>query len=162
VTGLPTPLAEESALRLIYAIGRFHTVMRAELTRRLAPEGLTVAEFTALSVLGGRSGLSNAQLARRSLVTPQAMNQVLAGLEAKGLVSRPPAPGQGAPGHHRARAASLTAAGRRAVRRCERIVDGLEDAAFQSLDADERAALAARLREGAGRLLATGDDADDG
>jgi len=100
--------------RLAYAVGRFHTVLRAELARRLAPEGLSVPEFTALSVLSARGGLSNAELARRSFVTPQAMNQVLASLEEKELVSRPAAGGQ-ARGHHRARGAKLTTKGRRRV-----------------------------------------------
>lgn len=152
-----TPSVEDSALRLVYAIGRFHTVMRAELGRRLRAEGLSVPEFTALSVLRARSGLSNAQLARRSLVTPQAMNQVLASLEDKGLVSRPQTPQTPNPrsrggGHHRARAATLTPAGRQAVRRAERAVDEVEALAFADLGAEERAALAGLLRDGAARL----------
>ncbi len=110
-------------------MGRFHTVLRAEMSRRLAPEGLSVPEFTALSVLSVRGGLSNAELARRSFVTPQAMNQVLASLEEKQLVARP-APGEQARGHHRARGAKLTAKGRRAVARAQTIVDAIEDQAF--------------------------------
>src|SRR5579875_1249187 len=104
--------------RLAYTVGRFHTVLRAELARRLAPEGLSVPEFTALSVLSVRSGLSNAELARRSFVTPQAMGQVLASLEDKQLVIRPAAGERGA-GHHRARGAKLTARGRRRVARAQ-------------------------------------------
>ena len=154
--GPRTPPAEDSALRLVYAVGRFHTVMRAELDRRLRSEGLSVPEFTALSVLRSRSGLSNAQLARRSLVTPQAMNQVLASLEDKGLVSRPRTPEAESnpthPGHHRARAATLTRAGRQALRRADRVVDAIEDAAFAGLDEEERTALAGLLRDGAARL----------
>jgi DNA-binding MarR family transcriptional regulator len=148
----PAPPDEESMLRLIYAIGRFHTAMRTELAHRLAAEGLTVSEFTALSVLGARSGLSNAQLARRSLVSPQAMSQVLGALEDKGLVSRAPVGEERHPGHHRARAASLTAAGRRTARRAEQVIDGIEQAAFPELDGERRSELAALLRDGAGRL----------
>jgi DNA-binding MarR family transcriptional regulator len=143
----------EPGLRLIYAIGQFHTVLRAELTRRLREEDLTVPEFTALSVLSGRTGLSNAQLARRSFVTPQAMNQVLASLEAKGLVVRPPAPGGDGHGHHRARTATLTPAGRGSVRRAERLIDEIEDAAFATLDPGERDAFARLLRDGTRQLL---------
>src|ERR1700761_1754771 len=93
---LRSELASEQP-RLAYAVGRFHTVLRAEMSRRLAPEGLSVPEFTALSVLSARGGLSNAELARRSFVTPQAMNQVLSSLEEKELVTRP-APGEQARG----------------------------------------------------------------
>jgi DNA-binding MarR family transcriptional regulator len=151
LTDSATPDAEPG-LRLIYAVGRFHTVLRAELVRRLAPEGLTVSEFTALSVLSARGGLSNAQLARRSFVTPQAMNQVLASLEKKGLVTRP-APGSHPSAHHRARGAKLTATGRRQAARANRIVDEIEDAAFASLDRAQRGALAAMLRDSAQQLI---------
>jgi DNA-binding MarR family transcriptional regulator len=146
------PAAWDPDLRLIYAVGRFHTVLRGELVRRLAPEALTVPEFTALSVLSARSGLSNAELARRSFVTPQAMNQVLAALEEKGLVTRP-APGSHPRAHHRARGAKLTAEGRRRVARANRIVDEIEDAAFASLDPAQRGALAAMLRDSARQLV---------
>lgn len=140
--------------RLAYVVGRFHTVLRAELARRLAPEGLSVPEFTALSVLGARGGLSNAELARRSFVTPQAMNQVLASLEGKQLVARP-APGGQARGHHRARGATLTVRGRRRVARAQAIVDAIEEQAFAALSPDERRALTDVLSEAAQRL-ATG------
>jgi DNA-binding MarR family transcriptional regulator len=139
--------------RLAYVVGRFHTVLRAELSRRLAPEGLSVPEFTALSVLGARGGLSNAELARRSFVTPQAMNQVLASLEEKRLVSRP-APGGRGSGHHRARDATLTASGRRRVARAQALVDAIEDEAFAALDAEERRALTRVLAQAAQRLAA--------
>lgn len=137
--------------RLAYAVGRFHTVLRAELARRLAPEGLSVPEFTALSVLSARGGLSNAELARRSFVTPQAMNQVLASLEEKQLVARP-APGEQARGHHRARGATLTARGRRRVARAQASVDALEEQAFAALGPDERRALTDVLSAAAQRL----------
>ena len=53
------------------------------------------AEVHALSILRDRPGLSNAQLARRSYVTPQSMNEVLAALEAEGwsCARRPPTTG---------------------------------------------------------------------
>jgi DNA-binding MarR family transcriptional regulator len=137
--------------RLAYAVGRFHTVLRAEMSRRLAPEGLSVPEFTALSVLSARGGLSNAELARRSFVTPQAMNQVLASLEDKDLVTRP-APGKQARGHHRARGAKLTAKGRRWVARAQAVVDAIEDQAFATLSEDERRALTQVLGAAAQRL----------
>lgn len=143
---------DEPGLRLIYAIGRFETALRIELKRRLAPLDLTISEFTALSVLRARSGLSNAQLARRSLVTPQAMNQVLASLEEKGLVRRQAAPGHDSRGHHRARATKLTAKGERRAMLCDKIVDAVEDASFAGLDPTQRAAMAQMLRGATQRL----------
>ena len=49
---------------------------------------LSVQEYTSLSVLQLRPGLSNAQLARRALVTPQSMLEILAKLESRNLVRR--------------------------------------------------------------------------
>jgi DNA-binding MarR family transcriptional regulator len=153
---------DEAGPRLIYAIGRYDTALRTELKRRLAALDLTLAEFTTLSVLRARSGLSNAQLARRSLVTPQAMNQVLASLEDKGLVRRQSSPGHDSQGHHRARATRLTPKGARRSRRCDTIVDEIEDASFQGLSASERITLAVMLRSATERLRARAQgDVDD-
>jgi DNA-binding MarR family transcriptional regulator len=49
---------------------------------------LSVQEYTALSVLRLRPGLSNAQLARRTLVTPQSMLEILSKLDSRELVRR--------------------------------------------------------------------------
>ena len=75
---------------LIYVIGRVDQGVRRELRVRLAPLALSVPDVTTLSVLRGRSGLSNAQLARRALITPQSMLEVLASLEQRGLLARRP------------------------------------------------------------------------
>ena len=72
--------------------------------------GLSVNQYTTLSVLDRRSGLSNAQLARRSLVSPQSMNEVLLTLEERGLVRR-----RAHPDHGRILQARLTAKGRRSL-----------------------------------------------
>ena len=53
--------------RLSYVIGRLDRVLRRRLGAALEPAGLTLPAYTALSVLRDRDGLSNAQLARRSL-----------------------------------------------------------------------------------------------
>lgn len=143
---------EDTGLRVIYAVGRFHTALRAVLSQSLKAHDLTVPEFTALSVLSRRSGLSNAQLARRSLVTPQAMNQVLASLEGKGLVARQQASGHGSRAHHRARGATLTARGRALVRRTDRLVDEIEHESFGQLSAQDRLELSSLLLEATSRL----------
>src|SRR3954454_15727461 len=77
--------------RLSYVIGRLDRALRREIGALVAPFGLTVPKYTALSILRDRPGLSNAQMARRSYVTPQSMNEVLASLEADGLIVRAPA-----------------------------------------------------------------------
>ncbi len=54
----------------------------------LRPLGVTLYQYTALSALERRGGLSSAQLARRNFVSPQASNQLVALLERLGLVER--------------------------------------------------------------------------
>ena len=56
---------------------------------------MTTAQYAALSALEAAPGLSGAELARRSLVTPQTMNAILVNLEAAGLVVRRPHPEHG-------------------------------------------------------------------
>jgi DNA-binding MarR family transcriptional regulator len=149
----PVQQPDDPVFRLPYAVGRYDSALRAELKRLLAPLDLTIAEFTTLSVLSARSGLSNAQLARRALVTPQAMNLVLVSLEQKGLVRRHADPGRDPNGHHRARAARLTPKGELVAQRCEAIVDVVEDASFDGVTKAERTALAILLRDATRRLL---------
>ena len=90
--------------------------------RRLERFGLSVPEYTALSILAAVPGLSNAQLARRSLITPPAMLEVLASLERRGLVER-----HADPQHGRIRRAELTEEGTRRCDASSRDIDHLSD-----------------------------------
>ena len=122
--------------RLSYVIGRLDRVLRRRLGAAVEPAGLTLPAYTALSVLREQGGLSNAQLARRSLITPQSMSEVLARLVEQGYVRRRASPGEG-----RAIRIELTTAGRRALERCDRAVDGVEREMLRDLDAGEAASL---------------------
>ena len=81
--------------RIGYVVGRLDRALRREISALVAPHGLTVSKYTALSILCEKPGLSNAQLARRTYVTPQSMNEVLSSLEADGLIVRSPAANHG-------------------------------------------------------------------
>ena len=87
--------ASSRSPRIGYVIGRLDRALRREIGALVAPFGLTVPKYTALSILRDRPGLSNAQLARRTYVTPQSMNEVLIALEADGLIVRSPAANHG-------------------------------------------------------------------
>lgn len=95
-----------SELTASYLIGRADRIISAQLEAALHGSGLSLPEFTALSVLAARPGLSNARLARRSLVTPQAMHKVIRSLEEAGFVTRTAPPHGG-----RTLAAEITEAG---------------------------------------------------
>jgi DNA-binding MarR family transcriptional regulator len=122
--------------RLSYVIGRLERVLRRRLTAAVEPNGLTLPAYTALSVLRAQNGLSNAQLARRSFVTPQSMSEVMTLLVDQGYVRR-----RAAPGHGRVIRTELTASGRRALERCDHAVDLVEQEMLEDLDAREVASL---------------------
>ena len=127
--------------RLSYVIGRLDRVLRRRLSAAVEPIGLTLPAYTALSVLRVRDGLSNAHLARLSLVTPQSMSEVLAQLVAKGYVRR-----RAEPGHGRVIRIDLTKAGTRALERGDKAVDEVEREMLVALDADEAASLRTALQ----------------
>lgn len=126
--------------RATYLVGRLDRLLRRRLGDALAPHGLTLAEYTALSVLRARGGLSNAQLARRTLITPQSMNEVLGRLVERGFVSR-----TDDPAHGRVIRAALTAEGRRALTAGTRAVAAVERDMLSGLTTADRARFTAAL-----------------
>jgi DNA-binding MarR family transcriptional regulator len=124
--------------RMAYVIGRLERAVRqslGEVTRRF---GLTVAQYTALSALHARRELSNAQLARRSFVTPQAMNEILKAMTSSGMVAR-----RAHARHGRIVPIALTRKGERILGRCHAAAERVELAMLARLSPAERR----RLRE---------------
>ena len=125
-----SPAAEIS---LVYVIGRLNHGIRKEMRRDLAEWRLSVPEFTALSILKRRPGLSNAQLARRTMVTPQSMIEILAGLESRQLVQRTVDPN-----HGRILRSDLTAEGERVVVAALRKIDEIQEQLLDGVPDDQR------------------------
>ena len=90
--------------------------------------GLTRSQFGALSVIVREPGLSAADLARAMLVTPQAVNLLVSGLERDGLVERRPHAT-----HGRILELSATPTGVRYVDAAYPLVTALEDRIAESL-----------------------------
>jgi len=61
--------------RTSYLVARLDRLIRSKLSDALKPFGLSVPQYTLMSILEHRPGLSNAQLARRSYITAQAMHR---------------------------------------------------------------------------------------
>ncbi len=74
--------------RLSYLIGQLDRAVSRRLSETLARHGLTRPQYTALSVLRARGRSSNAQIAERSFITPQAANEVVKTMETNGWVMR--------------------------------------------------------------------------
>jgi DNA-binding MarR family transcriptional regulator len=117
---------------LSYLIGRLDRAIRNGLNEVLVPYELSIPQFTTLSVLKRRPGLSNAQLARRALILPQSMIQVIVGLEARGLVQRAPSPA-----HIRVLQTHLTDEGERVLGQAERATREFEAQLVAAVDDDD-------------------------
>jgi DNA-binding MarR family transcriptional regulator len=144
------PLNNDSPGRpsgLAYLVGRLDHVLSRRLRECLAPLGLTVTQYTALSVFRAQGSLSNAQLAERTMVSPQSANEMVKTMEAQGWIERRPDPS-----HGRIIQISLTVAGHAVMERCDAEVVKVEALMFAGLAAGERTALHGALR-GAVRAL---------
>jgi DNA-binding MarR family transcriptional regulator len=106
----------------------------------LKPLGLTLAQYVALSELDSEPGITGATLARRCLVTPQAMMVVLKALEDQGLVER-----SAHPRHPNVLEVYITAAGREALHDGRRAVDPIERRVEKAFSARELATLESLL-----------------
>jgi DNA-binding MarR family transcriptional regulator len=102
----------------------------------LSEHGLTVPQYAALSILADHPGASNAELARRSFVTPQTMTDILRALHRDGLVTRAPHPA-----HGRILQYTIAAAGERARRRADASVMEIERRMLAGLSANDHRAL---------------------
>jgi DNA-binding MarR family transcriptional regulator len=128
--------ADASGPTLLYLVGRVDRVVRRSIDDVVKAHGLSVNQYTTLSVLDHRSGLSNAQLARRSLVSPQSANEVLLALEERGLVRR-----RAHPEHGRILQTRLTAKGRRTLAACDVHVREVEAGMVKGLTAQQQTTL---------------------
>ncbi|KKB63371.1 MarR family transcriptional regulator [Robbsia andropogonis] len=121
-----TRITPRPAQRLTYSIGNLDRLLRRHMTDALAPLGITLAQYTALSVLEARGPLSNAKVAERSFITPQSANEVMSAMATRGLIRR-----DADPNHGRLILLTLTAEGSAMLRRCETVFQPLE---LQMLD----------------------------
>lgn len=143
--------------RIAYSVGRLDRALRQRMGKVTAEHGLTVAQYTVLSVLQARGRLSNAQLARRSLVSPQAMNEIVEAMTAKRLVARRPDPEHGRIVH-----IALTGRGDSVLAKCDEAVRRLEDEMLAGLSETQRRQFQGLLRSCIGTLERTASGAQGG
>lgn len=126
---------------LAYLVGRLDHVLNHRLRESLAPSGLSVPQYTALSVFRAQGSLSNAQLAVRTMISPQSANEMVKVMEAKGWIERKPDPS-----HGRIIQISLTEEGHAVLRQGDAKVLEVETVMFPDLGDEDRAQLHAQLR----------------
>jgi DNA-binding MarR family transcriptional regulator len=139
------PMATQQSLG--YQVKRLQQALRARMDGVLAPHGLTMPQYAVLALLAERPGISNADLARLSFVTPPTMIRIVTTLEALGLLSRVDRPSEG-----RARAAQLSAEGERRLAAASASVDAVEAVLWGATTDTDRAAVVAWLTTAARRL----------
>lgn len=113
----------------LYLIKRLEQAVRQRLDDSLRRLGLTAQQYTTLTVLRARPGLSSAQLARRSFVTAQSMNEMVTALEKKGLMKRVPSEAD-----RRVLQLTLTPRSTTVLATADRVVDDLEDRVITSVE----------------------------
>ncbi|MDH2435841.1 MarR family transcriptional regulator [Pokkaliibacter sp. MBI-7] len=128
-------------LGVSYLIGRLDRALNRHIRQAIAPLGLTIGQYTALSVFSTRGQLSNAQLAERTMVSPQAANELIKGMEARGWIERQPDPN-----HGRIIQISLTAEGHALLTQCDDAIAELEAQMLEELSEDEQGTLQKQLR----------------
>jgi DNA-binding MarR family transcriptional regulator len=106
------------------------------LEEALAPRGITLTQYSILSMVSTTGGMSSADVARRSNVSKQATNQVINALERLGFIER-----REDPANRRIQRIRLTARGRRILASCDRAVDRGERAFFAALSPARLASL---------------------
>lgn len=121
---------------LMYEVKQVELAARALMDEVLRPAGMTTLQYTALTVLAGRDGLTSAELARNSFVTAQTMTDMVATLERRELIVRTPDPA-----HGRRLLISLTDKGRAFLEEHAAEVAAIEERMVSRLSKDERTAL---------------------
>src|SRR5262245_33947730 len=123
-----------------YLLMRVHRALRAMIDDTLRPHGFTMPQVAVMFALGRKSGLSTADLARLAFVTPQAMGEVLSGLQARGYVVR-----RAHDSHGRIQPAELTPSGVEARNLCHDVLERAERQMLSDLSGDERRMLGTTL-----------------
>ena len=133
-----------------YVLKQTQAALRAAMDAALGPLGLTVPQYSCLELLGQRPGLSGSDLARGAFVSRQAMNQVLRGLEGRGLLARPTTPA-----HGRALPTELTSTGRAVLHTASSAVAEVEQRLLAPLDDAQQRRLCHDLAACAGAVTVT-------
>jgi DNA-binding MarR family transcriptional regulator len=139
--------------RVGYLLRQAHQAFRTAAQAELTSLGLTFPQYSVLSVADAEPGLSGAELARDSMLTPQTTNEIITLLVAADLLVR-----RTDKRDKRLRRLEVTAAGRKLVARARPAVHAVEARMTGSLSAADEARLRRWLSACAGNLAADGRD----
>jgi DNA-binding MarR family transcriptional regulator len=119
-----------------YLLRQANTAFRAAMDRPLAELGVTTPQFAVLTMIGAYPGLSGADLARLSSLTPQTINVIVRNLERGGAIAK-----TAHATHGRILRLHPTARGYALLKRCRSRVDEVERGVGDLLGRDEERAV---------------------
>ncbi len=119
-----------------YLLKQLSAAFRRHMDKDLRELDLSMAHTGALFTLLEEPGLAGAQLARRIMISPQAMNGVLRRLEREGLIAR-----QHHPDNRRTDCWTVTKAGSSRLMRARKIADNVLGRMLAGLNPDEQVVL---------------------
>ncbi|HJV85962.1 MAG TPA: MarR family transcriptional regulator [Noviherbaspirillum sp.] len=117
-----------------YLLRQASGAFRLQMERALSEFGVTPPQFAVLTMLVAYPGISNADIARLSMLTPQTVSVIVANLERAELIERTPHQI-----HGRIQQISVTPDGKNLLARCKRRVDALEAGLIAGLSSEEEA-----------------------
>ncbi|WP_026792990.1 MarR family winged helix-turn-helix transcriptional regulator [Pleomorphomonas oryzae] len=123
-----------------YLLRQAAGAFRHQMDRALADLGVTPPQFAVMTMLAAYPGISNADIARLALLTPQTVSVIIANLERAGAIQRAPHSV-----HGRILQIELTEAGRSQLKACRERVEGLERELAEGMSEVEEAVVRAWL-----------------
>ncbi|MFM5894060.1 MAG: MarR family winged helix-turn-helix transcriptional regulator [Novosphingobium sp.] len=115
-----------------YALNRAAQAMMAELGSRLAPLDLRIAEASLLLLLGSKAAMTSSEIGRALGIARANMVPLLGRLEAASLIAREPI-------DRKSLAITLTAAGKRMLKKVETLTRAFEEDLLSRIPAEHRA-----------------------
>jgi DNA-binding MarR family transcriptional regulator len=125
-----------------YLLRQAHSVHRIRMERSLHDVGITLPQFSVLTMLAAYPGASGADLARLSLLTPQTMSVIVGNLQRTGLISRRPHEQ-----HGRVLIIEITEEGLQLLARCKLAAQQAETALLKNVSVADEVAIRRWLTE---------------
>jgi DNA-binding MarR family transcriptional regulator len=119
-----------------YLLRQAAAAYRLRVERALADIGVTPPQFSVLTMLANYPGVSNADLARLAVLTPQTVSVIIANLERGGSLTRHPHAV-----HGRIQHIDLNEKGKSQLVRCRKRVHAIERELVEGLSLDDTAVI---------------------
>lgn len=117
-----------------YLLRQAHAVHKIRMENALKATGLTLPQFSVMTMLAAYPGASGAELARLSLLTPQTMSVILANLERDRMIWRRPHEE-----HGRIQIVELTDSGHDVLIKSKKIIQSVETDLLAGMTPEEEA-----------------------